>query len=453
MTTINSKAKWHQGIASIATYLQVHGYDVSLLEVAKMDIPWIISSIEQFSPDVIAVTSNSHQFMNVQKALAVIRKKFPRVKIVLGGVHVTINPGIVTGLNNVDAVCRGEGEQPLLDYVRALKKGINPEKIDNFTMLGQSAKQVIPCTYYVNDLDHLPIANRELFKSYREADRTVPIKTRVRFLFCRGCPFDCSYCCNKILKHQFPDKSSYVRWPSVDKAIEEISQVSERYNFNDFVIDDDIFTLKKKWVMEFCDKYPETLKRNKKFEVNVRIGTIDEDIMKGLKAAGCNLIKIGLESGDEDLRRNVLNRKITDEMIMETISLARKVKIPFHTFNMVGIPGETRRSFFKTVRINRKIKPERVQITVFYPYRNTDLGEYCYEKKMVQGSSDSYFVNSVLKHDRLSKTEIELYAKIFKILIYLGYNRELAVKQIFTLFRSLIVSIIKATGLLKKRQM
>ena len=444
LTTINSKAKWHQGVASIATYLQVHEYDVSLLEINKMDISWIVSSVEDFGPDIIAATSNSHQFINVRKILEIVKEKFPWIKIVLGGVHVTINPEIVKELTNVDAVCRGEGEGPLLDYAKAVEKGKELTGIENFTILEPEKEGVAPCTYHVPDLDLLPITNRDLFNSYRTADRYIPLKTRVRFLFCRGCPFNCSYCCNKILKQQFPQQNSYVRWPSVERAIEEISIVSEKYKFDSYVIDDDIFTLKKKWVMEFCNKYPEHLKSNKKFEVNVRIGTIDEDIMKGLKEAGCNLIKIGLESGDETLRRNVLNRKITDEMIMETISLANKVRIPFHTFNMVGIPGETRSAFLKTVKINRKIKPKRVQMTVFYPYRNTDLGDYCYEKGMVEGSADTYFVNTVLNHDKLSKMEIELYARIFKLLVYSGYNIELALKQLYILIRSSLVSIIRS---------
>tara|TARA_B100000959_G_scaffold273057_1_gene323110 strand:+ start:211 stop:981 length:771 start_codon:yes stop_codon:yes gene_type:complete len=208
----------------------------------------------------------------------------------------------------------------------------------------------------------------------------------------------------------------------VDHAIAELEQVADEYKFNEFVIDDDVFTLKKQWTMDFCNKYPERFKGTKNFEVNVRVGTVDEEMMRALKECGCSLMKIGLEAGSEEIRRTVLNRKMSNEKILETAAMAERVGLKFHTFNIVGIPGESRRDIWSTVRLNQKLKPERVQVTVFYPYDYTALGESCKASGMIVNKTSSYFTETTIKHDKLFKWEIELYAKVFKLVVYAGYS-------------------------------
>ena len=423
LTTIGSHVSWHPGIASLATYLRRNGYKTNLCEVNELNLKDIGERVRSYAPDVIAATANSHQFSYVTRILKHLKSFMPPVYQVLGGVHVTIDPFSLQQVECVDAVCRGEGERPLLKLVDTLQHGNEPDLIgiENMSFPTKDKGEVTSCKYYVEDLDKLPISDRDLFKVYREAEKKDAV-LRPRFLFCRGCPYNCSYCCNKVLKENFPSGKPYVRRTSVDKAIEEICLVSEKYRFSDYVIDDDVFTLKKSWVMEFCDKYPTELIKNKRFELNIRIGTVDEEMMKELKEVGCCLMKFGLESGDEEIRSKVLNRKITDQKIMETVALANKCGVRLHTFNMVGIPGESRRSIFKTMQINRKIRPERLQVTIFYPYTNTELGEYCIKKKFVKEMGDSYFKKAIFKHEKLTGFEIKMAALFFKLFVYSGYS-------------------------------
>jgi radical SAM superfamily enzyme YgiQ (UPF0313 family) len=419
-----SKAKWHQGVASLATYLRKNGHEANMLEPNRFNLKEIKEAVFESNPDVIAATANSHQFHNVCEILGSIKKDMPHVKTVLGGVHVSIDPSSIYGLKkyDIDAICRGEGEDPLLDLVNIWDSGKEPSAIPNMTFPGKGIVSESNCSYFVKNLNTLPVADRDLFARFRNANRKELLPFRVRFLFCRGCPYDCTYCCNKTLKDNFPHKGSYVRWLSVNKAIAELEQVAEEYKFNEFVIDDDVFTLKKQWVLDFCNKFPERFKGTKKFEVNVRVGTVDEEMMRALKECGCSLMKIGLEAGSEQIRRTVLNRKMSDEKILETAAMAEKVGLKFHTFNMVGIPGESRRDVWSTVRLNQKLKPERVQVTLFYPYDYTELGENCKSMDMIVGKADSYFTETTIKHDKLYKWEIELYAKIFKALVYSNYS-------------------------------
>ncbi|MBF0473666.1 MAG: radical SAM protein, partial [Nitrospirae bacterium] len=434
-TMIGSKAKWHQGIASLATYIKVHGYDCRLLEVYENNLNIIEEAVKSYDPAIVAATANSHQFPYVVEMLRHVKDIRPDIYTVIGGVAVTVDPESIAFIENIDAVCRGEGEQPLLDIVRAVEGGIEPANIENMIFPGKPDISAKSCTYYVKDLNTLPIADRNFFERFRNSAKT-PMMLPVRFLFCRGCPFNCSYCCNKVMKDNFPKPSDYVRQVSVDRAIEELNLVSDQYKFDHFVIDDDIFTLNKRWTMDFCNRYPEKLLATKSFHCNVRIGTVDEEMMKALKSIGCTQLELGIESGDADLRYKVLNRKITDEMIRETKDMAKRAGIHLQTFNMVGIPGETRRSIFKTIRTNQIIKPKELQITVFYPYPHTALGEYCKEKGMIASTSNTYFNKSVLKHDKLSKGEIEFYAKFFKFFVYSSYSLGRAKEELKAIIKS-----------------
>lgn len=417
LSTIGSKVKWHQGVASLATCLIREGHAVRLLELKKPDWSQIDNEIALFKPDVAAGTANSHQFEAVSSVLKRIKQANPNIYTILGGVHVTLAPESIGDLIGTDAICRGEGEGPLIQLVRALESGADPRNISNMIMPSQGDEPNRPCSYFVENLNELPIPERNLFRIYRDHRPGAPFKFPVRFQFCRGCPFDCTYCCNHIQKAVFPDQKSYVRRVSVDRAVEELELVWDQYRFTNFVIDDDVFTLDRNWVSEFCNRFPQRLLGKTNFEVASRIEVLHQDILVGLKEIGCEFVNIGLESGDETVRRRVLNRKISDEMVINAASMIHTAGLKFQTFNMVGIPGEGRRELLRTIRLNQKIKPDRIQVTIYYPYAHTRLGDHCFESGMVKGASNNYFSDTILDHDRLTGLEIRSFQKWFKPLI------------------------------------
>lgn len=435
LSKIGSKVKWHQGVASLAACLLRDGHRVELLELEVSDWGLVEETVSRFKPDLVAGTANSHQIEAVSGVLAQLKRERSNLYTVLGGVHVTIAPESIDSLTGIDAICRGEGEGPLCDLASALEDGGRLENIPNMIMpaLGQGAEK--PCEYYVKDLNELPIPERSLFKIYRDHRSGEPLNFPVRFQFCRGCPYDCTYCCNHIQKAVFPERKNYVRRVSVDRAIEELELVWDRYRFTNFVIDDDVFTLDPDWVLDFCNRFPSKLLGNTSFEVASRVEVLRQDMLAGLKAIGCEFVNIGLESGDEEIRRRVLNRKISDEMVINAAAMIHKAGLKFQTFNMVGIPGEGRRELLRTIRLNQKIKPDRIQVTIYYPYAHTRLGDHCFESGMVKGASNNYFSDTILDHDRLTGLEIRFFQKWFKPLITAAGSPGRALSEAAAVFR------------------
>ena len=216
----------------------------------------------------------------------------------------------------------------------------------------------------------------------------------------------------------------------------EIELVKKQYNFKYFKMDDDTFSLHKPWLLEFCEKYAQ--KFDMGFECNVRVGTIDEECLVALKKAGCQLIKVGLEAGNEKLRKEILGRNISNEEIIKLFALADKVGLQKLTFNMIGIPGETKKTIRETINLNAKIKADFMLATVFYPYPETLLGEKCAREGLIIGDRVNPFrpdsllhaEESALKLPGLTARDIKEAVKYFKFNVYRQYDLKKALTQL-----------------------
>ena len=148
-----------------------------------------------------------------------------------------------------------------------------------------------------------------------------------------------------------------------------------------------------------------------------------------LKEANCIMIAIGIESGDEEVRTKVLQRRMKDQRIIEAFEIVQKHGIAVSSFNMVGIPGETKGLFQKTISLNARIKPDIVQQTIFYPYRGTGLGELAYrEGYVVREGYPTYLGRGTLSLPGFSLQEIERTALFFEYNVYKHIDRKRAIR-------------------------
>jgi tetratricopeptide (TPR) repeat protein len=160
---------------------------------------------------------------------------------------------------------------------------------------------------------------------------------------------------------------------------------------------------------------------------------INDEICKLLKDAGCEGIAIGIESGSEEIRKKVLNRKMSDELIIAAFKAAKKTGLKTSSFNMVGIPGETPEDFQKTIELNRKIMPDQMQLTIFYPYPGTRLGDYCFDKGYVKANHHpNYFEETVLNLPTYPPERIKKDSHLFHFEVYKDFDIDRALRPINT---------------------
>ena len=263
-------------------------------------------------------------------------------------------------------------------------------------------------------LDALPMPDHDFYRS-----QDIPRKATgvVEFMFSRGCPFDCSYCCNHALKRLCP-KQRYLRYSSVEKAIVQLATVSKKYNIHYIIIHDDTLSLNRKWFYDFCHEYKDKI--GIPFLCNIRPGTCTKDMFRILKEANCDAVGIGLESGNPFIREKVLDRKMKNGVILETFRLAHAMGMKTLSFLMIGIPYETPETIVDTIRLTAQLGDPNIPWKyIFHPYPHTKLFDHCQEKGWIGGTSPGFQerLRSTLRLPTISTKDIQTYYNNFRILI------------------------------------
>jgi len=435
------------GVGILAAILKKNRHEVKLLHLNEeigylFDLERIREDVEHFKPEIIAFSSTSNQFRFVKEIAIFLRKNF-NIPAICGGVHATLCPDEVISIDGIDFICRGEGDVAFLEFVNRLEKKQDVTNIKGIWAKSDGDIVRNPLRPVVENLDSLPFADREVFQS----DKILKISRGwVNILSGRGCPFLCSYCVNHCYSTLYKSNvKSLVRHRSVENVLKEISLIVKDKNARMINFNDDTFTLDKEWVLEFCEKYPKKFKLP--FACNVRVTNFDEDMAAALKNAGCEELKIGVESGNEKIRRIILDRFTPDHVMLKAFSIAKKAGLRCWAYNMIGIPTETRENVLETVKLNAKIRPYIIRCSIFFPYKGTKIYDYCVQNNMIDKEKEdkfsNYFEGSILKMDSISQVEILKFKKMFK-----WYVDAYSYIEVSSFFKELVEKFEQLPGML-----
>ncbi len=306
-------------------------------------------------------------------ALAFNRAIRNRVKTisVFGGPHPTFFPELIRE-EGVDAVCRGEGELALTEFLERFRgEGVVPEGVANFVVRHGERLDETPPRPLVEDLDSLPWPDRSAFIRRFPLLGVHKVKS---FVAHRGCPYRCSYCFNASFNRLYaPHEGSIYRSRDPENICDEIDYERRSMSIRMVCFIDDVFTLDSAWTLKFCELYGRRI--GLPFQANVRLDNLDDARIEALVSAGCHLLHVGVESGDEDLRRDLLGRKMPDNFIVDAIRKLRRRGIKVLTENIVGYPGERFDQAWKTLELNLRAGPDYGNASVFIPYPRLELTE------------------------------------------------------------------------------
>jgi hypothetical protein len=209
----------------------------------------------------------------------------------------------------------------------------------------------------------------------------------------RGCPYSCNFCSAEAYRRLYRGIGSYVRIRTVTSVISELSDIKNRYHPTCFFFHDDTFTCDADYSKEFIEKYRKEI--NLPFSCLLRADLVSDSYIGLLKSAGCYLVAFGVESGDQALRSKVLKKNISDQQILDCAKLLHKHEIPFATFNMVGLPGESLDQVWETVNLNASLKPAWAWFSLYQTLPHTALADYAisegYAQSVDVASSDANF--------------------------------------------------------------
>jgi len=415
-TEVNSRGAYHFGIGYLVASLKKAGHRVSLLHLTKaLEKNDFLFMLSQKEPDgLIAVSSTTNDFHYVREISKWIKEKYD-LPIICGGVHPTITPETTISCRHIDMICIGEGEAALVELCDNIDRGKEIFSIKNLWIKKNGEIIKNPVRPLLEDLDNLPYPDRALF-NYECLEEMG--EKRLTIMASRGCPYSCSYCCNHIIREKYPNKKNYVRFRSVKNVVTEIENGLSNYpDIERVVFHDDILFLNRRWFEEFVVVYKKKIALP--FICNSRVNLITREVVHKLKEAGCIQVGMGIESGNEVIRNKVLNRNISQEQIISAFKECKNVRLRTYAFNMVGLPMERKEAVLETIKLNARIRPSKIQTSIFYPYPFTRLYNLCIEKGYLnEGKAvDNYFKATILQLDSMSRDEIVFFRIYFTVLV------------------------------------
>ena len=412
------------GLAILAACSKEHGYEVELLDTSfgKSDTE-IVCEVRGFNPDIIAMSSTSANIDYAEHVAKLIKKAF-RTPLIIGGVHPTVAPEDTLGKDCFDMICVGEGEGAFLELLDSIKKGEKNTTIRNIGFKENGKMIINPLRPIIEDLDSLPIADYGIYDYERYLESHVGMAS---FLCTRGCPYKCTYCINRFNQNIYKGLGKFIRYRGDNKIIEEIKAVINAYPVKGINFEDDTFTLKKSKVKSFSKLYKKEI--GLPFTVNARIETLNDDVCSDLAQAGCTRMQIGLESGDPVIRKEVLNRNISDEQIINASAIVKKYGIQLYTFNMIGIPGETKENIEKTIALNRRIQPDFMAVSIFAAYQGTAMYDKCKEQGILDESKPlhTYYNSSNVRHPDFTLDQLRRIRRWFGFRVFIAFNLKRAI--------------------------
>ncbi len=420
---LNAQIGFNYGVAFLSGILKSRGHKTKLLNINEqlgypLDWARIKKDIISFNPHLIGISMVSNQYHYSLKIASFIKKEF-NIPIIGGGIHATADPEGVISSGYFDFVCLGEGENAIAELAERLEKGEDCSKISNLWVRANGKIIKNKVSPFI-ELTSLPPKDYEIFDFQKMIDAK---DGWVGVMASRGCPYRCTYCFNHQMVNLYKrdlgvseGKLNYIRYHSVDEVISELKYLLTTYqNIKTFIFDDDIFTLNKSYLLEFCNRYRNEVRIP--YVVNAHIKNFDQEKAIALKESGCIIVKFGLESGSERIRREILNRKMSNEEIIKSFEIAHQVNLHTSAFVMFGFPYETKEDILMTIKLVAQIKPGRFRWSIFFPYKNTKAyniakqGGFINEAKM--NSLDNFFEESCLDFNPELNLWIDKLQKVF----------------------------------------
>ncbi|NOZ02554.1 MAG: B12-binding domain-containing radical SAM protein [Deltaproteobacteria bacterium] len=412
------------GVGALSAYLKQKGHDVhSIHYYKKSDIRGIGARLREVNPDVVGISILSCELPIVEPTAAAVKQWKPEIPVIVGGIHAIVDPENTVRLKNIDAVCAGEGELAFTEYLERLEKGEDVVSTPNFAFLIDGKMVLNDHLQFIKDLNSLPRFDRTVADLQRIIDANNGV---INLLFGRGCPWHCKFCGNEYIRRR--GSGTYSRMVDVQTAMQELAQLEKNYDFEEICIRDDTFSWNRKWAAEFLEEYS----RRFRYPIHVfsRPDTLDDDMIAGLAKAGCVNIFIGLDSGNDYIRNEVLNKKQSNDELFRVTGLIRDAGMIPVISNIVGLPFETPEMFQETVEVNKRLHEDKVvfsaafgatpKIWVFTPWPGTDLYNLSVEKGWLKTFKDPVKVyrESMLEMPQFPQREIERRFRTFRYHVY-----------------------------------
>ena len=407
-------------LASAATLLKSKGYKVLWKDAIAENLneKQFLTYLEKEQPDLFIFETKTPVIKLHWQLINSLKQKFPKMKIVLFGDHVTFLPEESMKKSKVDFILTGgDYDFLLLNLCNHLSK---KQKLEPGIWYRENSKIKNTGKFQLNhNLDSLPLIDRDLTKwKHYQYEYNIPVRPYMYMMSSRDCWYGkCIFC-------SWPTLYPKCRTRSVKNVLDEVGTLIKKYKIKYIFDDAGTFPIGK-WLNDFCKgMISRNYNKKIKYSCNMRFGALKLKDYQLMKEAGFHLLKFGLESGDDDILKS-LNKGIKVKEIIEGCKLAKKAGLTIHLTMIVGHLGETREQALKTLNLAKKLMlsglADILQATVLVPYPNTPLWQEAKKKKMFRFNPYAYerydMKEPVLKTEMSPEEVMDICNSIYKKIV------------------------------------
>lgn len=372
-------------LGTLLTLLRERGHDLALLGLARFDVAAIKAALAKSLPQLIYADVSAVCTTAARRTFEYIQEH-EFVPIVVGGEHATVDPAGALSLPGVHAAAIGEPDASLVTYLERLKDPAIGQVVQGVWLRDETGLARPELPSLVEDLDSLPLPERELFGYAEYVEKTGEIEIACG----RGCPQNCGYCLTPMVAKMYADRGAWTRRRSAEGILDEIESLRGQFAEVRLVrFLDHAFALDRNWLTEFLSAYRGRC--GLPFRCHLRANAVDEAAVSGLAAAGCKLADVEIISGSYFIRNEIFAMDLDEMQIRDAFDLLRNAEIRTRVIVYLGSPYDSEASLEDTRALLRRIKPDTVSARPYFPWPGTAATETCVENGWLQSRGEEQY--------------------------------------------------------------
>lgn len=376
-----------------AAVCKKNGFDVEFLDAPA--VPFNEEESLRFIHDhgkdtkLFVVETSTPSIYNDVNFINKLKKEYADSVVILVGTHPSALPIETIKLSSsIDLIARHEFDYIVRDVATAIKNNKDYRTINGLTYRDDTGKIMSnPDMPYIEDLDEIPYASQFIkeYLNYKDYFFGASFYPEIQIFTGRGCMAHCNFCVYPQTLH-----GHKYRLRSAKNVVKEFKYIADNFpDIKEVVIEDDTFTANKKRVIEICEVLISSgLNKRLSWLCNARVN-LDYETMVAMKKAGCRLIIPGIESGNEQILRNI--KKGTNlKLIREYMKNAKRAGLLVHACYMVGNEGETKETMKETFKLALELNSDTAQFYPLLPFPGTEAYAWAKKNGYINGKYDEY---------------------------------------------------------------
>ena len=376
-----------------AAVCKKNGFDVEFLDAPAF--PFNEEESLRFIHDhgkdtkLFVVETSTPSIYNDVNFINKLKKEYADSVVILVGTHPSALPVETIKLSSsIDLIARHEFDYIVRDVATAIKNNKDYRTIKGLTYRDDTGKIMSnPDMPYIEDLDEIPYASQFIkeYLNYKDYFFGASFYPEIQIFTGRGCMAHCNFCVYPQTLH-----GHKYRLRSAKNVVKEFKYIADNFpDVKEVLIEDDTFTANKKRVIEICELLISSgLNKRLSWLCNARVN-LDYETMVAMKKAGCRLIIPGIESGNEQILRNI--KKGTNlKLIREYMKNAKRAGLLVHACYMVGNEGETKETMKETFKLALELNSDTAQFYPLLPFPGTEAYAWAKKNGYINGKYDEY---------------------------------------------------------------